>query len=371
MACRIAFVTEYCPPYRTGFYERFDERFNSHVFFCATKESWRAFGQFDYSELTSVQLRDRYRVAPSLWVRLIRYDPDVVIGGPVEGYAGQAAYLYAKATRKPFVLWTGAWHLPHTTLRTVSFPLVKRAYLGADAVAVYGPHIRDYVTDLGVDPDVVEIAWNTVDLDRFSTANEERIQSLQREYNINPSDDVILYVGRLVKEKGIDYLLEGYKHVRSQLSNRTHLLIVGDGDRRKQLEASAHGIEDVHFTGYVENTDLPNYYHLSTVFVLPSITTDIFREPWGLVVNEAMSAGLPILTSSSVGAANGGLVEYGENGYIVPERNPTAIADRLEAILEAHDPEVMGAKSQRIISDFTFDRMVDGFEAAIDQALYH
>lgn len=365
---KVALVTEYCPPYRTGFYETFADTYDTHVVFCATKETWRAFGDFEYTELPNFAVRDRYHVAPRLAATLRRIDPDVIVGTPVEGFGGQGAYLYARATGTPFVLWTGEWHLPLTTLRTATFPLVRRLYHGADAIAVYGPHIESYLTDLGVDPEKISLAWNTVDTERFAPPHdEEELRRVRADNDIPEDAPLALFVGRLVREKGVDYLLRAFENVHEAWSGteQPHLLIVGEGDQRETLEASVESNPAVTFAGYVDNERLPAHYGAADVFVLPSVRTEIFREPWGLVVNEAMSAGTPVIATGQVGAAAAGVVDHGTNGFVVPERNITALAERLEQVLSSPERRAdLGTNARETIQHYDFERMVDGFTDA-------
>ena len=365
---RVAVVTEFCPPYRTGFYELFADRYDAKLFLCNTRESWRAFGDFPHAELAGVDLRDRYRVTPAVFARLRRYDPDVVVGAPVEGFGGQSSYLYARATDTPFVLWTGEWHVPLTTLRTATFPLVRRVYRGADAIAAYGPHVREYLADLGVDESKVHLAWNTVDTAKFASPPADRGAALRDAHGLPADAPVLLYVGRLVKEKGVGYLLDAFERVRGRAERDPHLVVVGDGDRRDALEARAAGVGSVTFAGYVDNDDLPGYYALADAFVLPSVQTAEFREPWGLVVNEAMSAGTPVVATGQVGAAAGGLVSHGENGFVVPERNPAALADPLERLVDDDDlSDRLGERAREDVADYDYERMLSGFTAAFEQ----
>lgn len=374
MAESLAFITNYCPHYRTGFFERFDARlapsFDCTVYFTDAKTEWQAYGSFDYRSLKNIDLHPHYRIAPTLLYHLWRQDPDVIVGGPLEQFAGQASYLYAKLTGTPFVLWTGEWRLPQTTLRTTTFPLINRIYHGADALAVYGPHIRDYVTDLGVDPEHVHIAWNTTDVERFKNPDPDAITSVRDSLDIPQDAPVVMFVGRHVKEKGLEFLIEAFRMVVEEVEPNPYLILVGDGDRHDELRKRATDLETVLFPGYVDNDELPPYYGLADVFVLPSILTEEFREPWGLVVNEAMGAGIPVIATSEVGAAAAGMIKDGENGYIVPERNSTVLADRISRILS--DPSVrkeMAAAASETIEKYDFDRMVDGFEDAIMDAM--
>ncbi|GAB7013709.1 glycosyltransferase family 4 protein [Halolamina salina] len=366
---RVAIVSEFCPPYRTGFYEAFADRFESKVFFCNTKESWRAFGQFPYLELSNYELRDRYAVAPGVFGALREYNPDVIVGSPVEGFGGQASYLYARVTGTPFVLWTGEWHLPLTTLRTTTFPLVSRIYEGADAIAVYGPHIEHYLADLGVDRDKVSVAWNTVDTTKFASSERDPGE-LRRELGIPSDSPIALFVGRMIESKGVRYLIDAFKAVRWRTDAEPHLLLVGDGDDYDAFKRQAEDVPNTTLTGYVDNDDLPAYYALADCFVLPSVQTAIFREPWGLVVNEAMSSGTPVIATGQVGAAAAGVVEDGVNGYVVPERNARALADRLASLLDdSEKAATFGNRARERIREFDYERMVDGMAEAIETAV--
>lgn len=366
---RVAIVSEYCPPYRTGFYEEFADRHESKIFFCATRESWRAFGDFPYAELGGVQVRDRYQLAPGLFRGLRKYDPDVIIGSPVEGFGGQASYLYARVTGTPFVLWTGEWHLPLTTLRTTTFPLVSQIYRGSDAIAVYGPHIAEYLEDLGVDRSKITVSWNTVDISKFATTARDT-ESLRGKVGIPSGNPVAMYVGRMVRSKGIRYLIEAFEMVQKQMEEEPHLLLVGDGDDYDEFQRQAADVENVTFAGYIDNEELPAYYDLADCFVLPSIQTAVFREPWGLVVNEAMSSGTPVIATGQVGAAAGGLVVDGKNGYVVPERNSRVLSDRLHMLLsDSKRVSEFGRRAKERVWQFDYARMVDGMEEAIEIAI--
>lgn len=366
---RVAIVSEFCPPYRTGFYEEFTDRFDSKVFFCDTKDSWRAFGDFPYVELSNIQLRDRYAIAPSLFLALRRYDPDVIVGSPVEGFGGQASYAYSVATGTPFILWTGEWHLPLTTLRTITFPLISRIYRGADAIAVYGPHIKQYLVDLGISDRKISIAWNTVDTSKFESPQEDT-RELKKELNIPLDSPICLFVGRMVRSKGVQYLIDAFDEVRDQVDSEPHLLLVGDGDDYDAFERQASEVPNSTLTGYVDNDQLPAYYAAADCFILPSVQTAVFREPWGLVVNEAMSSGTPVIATGQVGAAAGGIVEHGVNGYVVPERNSSALADRLQELLEDDKRATeFGKRAKEQIRTYDYERMVDGIEESIETAV--
>jgi glycosyltransferase involved in cell wall biosynthesis len=141
-----------------------------------------------------------------------------------------------------------------------------------------------------------------------------------------------------------------------------YLLYAGEGAERFRLEAAARdgGLDGIRFLGFQNQTELPRLYELADVFVLPSEW-----EPWGLVVNEAMNAGKPVIVTDKVGAAVD-LIEDGENGFVVPVGDISALAHRIDSV--ARYPEVarrMGECSLRRISEWNFACDAEGLLAAL------
>ncbi len=124
--------------------------------------------------------------------------------------------------------------------------------------------------------------------------------------------------------------------------------------------------------GHVPQDDLPAELARATCLVLPSVTTAETNEPWGLVVNEAMHAGLPVVATDAVGAAVGGLVRDGENGYVVPERNPERLGEAMQRLLGDRDAAArMGRQARVDAAEFNYDRMADAFQGAVEYAVQH
>ena len=151
------------------------------------------------------------------------------------------------------------------------------------------------------------------------------------------------------------------------------LLIVGDGSMRQRLKdlVLEQGLqESTRFVGYVSPEEALTYYATADLFVLPSITMPSGKEPWGLVVNEAMNQGLPVIATEAVGAAAGGLVQSGINGFVVPERDCPALTQAIDRIMADDNlQEKMSANALRIVAGWDNERMVKGFEQAIEYAI--
>jgi glycosyltransferase involved in cell wall biosynthesis len=116
----------------------------------------------------------------------------------------------------------------------------------------------------------------------------------------------------------------------------------------------------------VSPAQLRNFYAAADVLVLPSIPTPTFREPWGLVANEAMNRGLPVIASDAVGAAAGGLVADGRNGLIVPAGDPVALAAALQQLAgDAVLRTCLGQAGREDVSAYTYEAWAAGFSDAL------
>ena len=138
---------------------------------------------------------------------------------------------------------------------------------------------------------------------------------------------------------------------------------MGEGKERERLEqyTRERGLSNVFFAGFANQTDLPRYYALSDIFVLPSR-----RDNWGLVVNEAMNFELPIITSDAVGSSYD-LVKPGENGFVFPTGDVTTLSLLLDRLI-ADEPlrKKMGKRSGEIIKRFNFEEAVSGVLSALN-----
>jgi glycosyltransferase involved in cell wall biosynthesis len=119
--------------------------------------------------------------------------------------------------------------------------------------------------------------------------------------------------------------------------------------------------DSIRFIGFRNQSELPGLYDLCDVFVLPSE-----REPWGLVVNEAMNAGKPVVVSDRVGAGPD-LVEEGVNGFVYPAGDVAALADRLRRLIDnADNRTAMGARALEKVARLDFNADREGLLAALD-----
>jgi glycosyltransferase involved in cell wall biosynthesis len=246
----------------------------------------------------------------------------------------------SRARGLPFVLWTGMWYHPQSRFHRLSRPLTEAIYRQAGAIVGYGEHVRRFVLRTpGVAPTKVFVAGQAVEPETFAAVPPA-----------NGDSNRVLFVGQLKHAKGIADLLAAWAGIDEPEAT---LRVVG-----------------MQLVGYMPQARLPAELANARCLVLPSITTAVDREPWGLVVNEAMHAGRPVVVSDAVGAAAGGLVRQGENGLIVPEQQPNALRDALEALLSDRERvRQMGEQARSDAARFTHERMAAAFEQAVAHAV--
>ncbi len=310
-------------------------------------------------------LRHDYPVTPGVLGALRTTAPDVVVVTGWSTFASQAALAWCRLRRVPYVLLVSShdddprpgWR------RAVKNAVVPRVVRGASGALVLGARSRASLVARGAPPDRVRVFANTVDVEEWGRridALAPRRAELRAGLGASAEDVVFLSVARLVPEKGLDVLVEA---AASAGVPELLLVVAGDGPERTALEelAAARAVR-LRVLGDVAWDELPGVYAAADVFALVSRS-----EPWGVVVNEAAAAGLPLVLSDRVGAAPD-LLEDGANGVLVPAGEAGATGEALRRL--AGDPalrERMGQCSRASMRGRGYEPSVDAFvEAALD-----
>ena len=189
-------------------------------------------------------------------------------------------------------------------------------------------------------------------------------EALRQELNLEPGRPVILFASKLQGRKRCIDLVEAYIRLSPSpgIDPYAYLLIVGDGEERTNVENRIResGLDSIRMLGFRNQSELPRFFDLCDLFVLPSI-----HEPYGLVVNEVMNAARPIVVSDQVGC-QADLVQNGVNGFVYPALHVEALAEKL-AFLLTNEPlrKSMGENSLRLIQKFSFEQDVLGLRQAL------
>jgi glycosyltransferase involved in cell wall biosynthesis len=306
-----------------------------------------------------------------------------------------AAWAGARRAGVPVILWASLWAHPRTVAHAFSYPALARLYRSADAVVTYGPHVSAYVRARGARN--VHIARQSVDNEFWA-----RVPSVAEVDSATappwPSRAAVkfLFAGRPVREKGVGVLLDAWS-LSGLVAPSAALVLAGVGSsppwipaggaargsttrRGRRILAAAGrlvgraagpgaceaGTDEVLCLDPLRPPQLRSVYAAADVLVVPSIATRTFREPWGLVINEAMNRNLPVIVSDAVGAAAGGLVRDGRNGLVVPAGDPYALAAALRRLAaDAPLRARLGAAGAADVRAYTHDAWAEGFSHAL------
>jgi glycosyltransferase involved in cell wall biosynthesis len=277
------------------------------------------------------------------------------------------AMLAAKALGLPVITRVESWLGDRN--RSGARLAMKQAFFRVlrgltDAVLAVGTHNAEYWKHyMGEHFPIFLMPYavnNSYFSDRTANASAGRVE-LQRELGLDAERPVLLFASKLQERKHCDHLLEAYVQLRHETSLAPQLVIVGDGEMRSSLETRAResGVDSIVFAGFRNQGELPRFFDLSTVFILPSGS-----EPWGLIVNEAMASGLPVIVTDEVGSAID-LVRQGENGYVYPMGNIAALKDAIAATLAPGVAASMGLRSRERMSTWSYREDVEGLRAAV------
>jgi len=269
-----------------------------------------------------------------------------------------AAWAGARAGRRPLVLWASLWAHPATAAHALSYLPLRRLYRSADAVVTYGPHVSAYVRAAGARN--VHVAPQSVDGAFWSApqAGEPAVAGWPADADVR-----FVFAGRDDPAKGLAVLLAAWRSAPATAA----LVIAGaTGPRGADVRADAAGARRPLWLGPLAPAQMREVYAASDVLVIPSIATRTFREPWGLVVNEAMSRGLAVIASDAVGAAAGGLVRHGETGLVVPAGDAAALARSIATLAgDRALREQLGEAGRRAVSAYTHEAWARGFSEAL------
>jgi glycosyltransferase involved in cell wall biosynthesis len=341
----VLFITGHVPAYRVEGLRRLHEREGIEVALFGGRSLHGGPGQPPQLPFPSVS------VAPhELWGLAAGGRHRAVVCSTAGRVAPLAGWAGARRAGVPVILWTSLWAHPATPAHALGYLPLRRLYASADAVVTYGPHVSAYVRARGAGN--VHVAPQAVDNDFWRTAPSGQLPGPGWPAQASTR---FLFVGRDSREKGLAVLAEAWERagVRSDIA-----LVLAGG-------AAVEGPHTVSL-GAVEPTRLRDVYAACEVLVIPSIATRTFREPWGLVVNEAMNQGLAVIASDAVGAAAGGLVRDGANGLVVPAGDAGALAGAIERM--ADDPQLrarMGVRGSEDVRAYDHDSWAGGFSAAL------
>lgn len=364
---RVALLTNFVAPYRVPLFRAMRDQLGTLRIFASTRMEGNRQWTVDWTDLDVVVQRtitlrrawkhQRFTDSYELHVpydtipQLSRYQPDVIITGEF-GLRTLQAIAYAKTKRIPVIVWaTLTEHLERS--RNTARQMLRRGIVRAvDRLIVNGESGASYVRHIGADPQRIVTISQTADLSEFISLPLDRDPAISRR---------LLCVGMVSQLKGSDLLLQAleawaHDHPDRQLS----VIFVGEGPLRPQLQQKALPANvTVEWAGVVPYDALPAWYARAGMLVFPTQ-----GDEWGLVVNEALAAGLPVIGSEYSQAVTE-LVKDGENGWRFRPDDPQAIATALERALATPEDTLrqMRISARATVQHLTPQRMAAAFGA--------
>ena len=375
MTRRTVILTEIIAPYRIPVFNALAGRagVDLHVIFLAETDhalrQWHIYTdeiRFSYEVLPSWRLRAGKRsllVNRGLWSALDAANPQTILCGGYNYPASWEALWWARRHKVRFVLWTESNQRDKRS-GGATLEWLKRYYVSScNAFVVPGKSSFAYLRTLGASEQAIFTAPNAVDNTFFATQAEKvKRQPAAFREKFGLPWRFLLFVGRLVPEKGVFDLIQAYAKLESVVRSEVGLVFAGDGASKEALSERAKLIEPgmIFFPGFAQREDLAGFYALAEAFILPT-----HSDPWGLVVNEAMACGLPIVVTNVAGCA-ADLVEDGWNGYVVPPADPSRLSAAIRSLLcQPERTQQMRARSSERIQAYSPQACAHGMAAAV------
>ena len=346
----VLFLTNHVPPDRVGAFQALHRAQEIELAIYGGRLHHAVAGVADPGvPFSEVRQREAYALATSGAHR-------GVIATSAGRVAPLAAYAGARRAGIPFLWWTGIWAQVRTPAHLAAIPLTRAIERRADAVVVYGSHVGDHVRGHGARN--VHVAPQAVDAAFWGAAGD----AAQARATAGDPAFLVLFAGRDIPGKGLRVLLDAW----GRGAFATHGAVLALAGIDPGSDPLPPGVLAL---GRLDPEHLRNFHAAADVLVVPSIPAPAFREPWGLVVNEAMHQGTPVIATDAVGAAAGGLVRDAATGLVVPAGDADRLAGAIERLHE--HPELratLGAAGREAVAAHTFDAWAAGFSAALQGA---
>ena len=359
-------VTDIPTPWRETVHEIVHHRLGDdfHVVYCKDNEKKRlwTFRHGNHPKTLLKALTFKFRgterfLNVGIFPFILRHRPSVVVCFALDPTI-ILAFLASKIIRAKIVFLYDSWagrelgiNLLQKTARKVTFTRVVDVFIGASKQTLelykhYNPKLN---------PDSLFLSWLCADNDFFLKAMQE---------NPQPRDYDIMFSGRIVKLKNPAFFARIAIEVKKKIGH-CRVLIIGDGDpdlKNQMFQELREGDVDFTYEGFVKHERLPELYCRAKLLLLPTS-----MDCWGVVINEAMVSGTPVITTAMTAAA-GELVKHGVNGLVLPMKEDEWVAHTASLLSDPEKLTVMADAARKDVASFTFENAAEGMIGAIEYA---
>lgn len=381
MKLKIGVLTNMPTPYRRAMWSEYLKVDSAQMtyFYCSEKENDRYWEVSKNEKVNEIYLKGfTLKNTVHFNFEIIRYvrSYDAWIIGGYNTVTAQVLIILCKLFNIPYILMVDGINPQKLDVADNGFKnRLKKFYItGQTASLANGTVGRKMMLKYGMNQERIFNQFLTVDINSFIKQKQYQNkfnEEIRYKYSISNDEIVLLYVGRLIKDKGIQDAINVINKLREQ-KIPIKLLIVGEGNYRKSLESLSNSKTGIIFTGEISYDELPKYYYASDILILPT-----YDDVWGLTINEGMACGLPIITTNAAGAY---LDLIKNNGYVYEAGNETDLercifecigvvkksfkSDQIELVKRRL--KMLGEQSVSIISEFSFDNSVKEFGKLIN-----
>ena len=351
---RVLYLTNIPSPYRVEFFNELTKYMDVTVAFELRNaknrdEAWQSGENYKFKAVFMKPLITRTESAycPEVFKLLKEFKSDIIVVGGYATPTGMAAILYLKAKKIPFYLNCDGGFASNDSLfkkKVKTFFIGSANYylstgVGADKYLVYYGAKKERIYHYSFS------SLREEDIEAAVNRRDEKVR-LRNELGISEKN-MIVFVGSFIHRKGIDILLKASTNMVD-----TAVVLIGGSDISGYKEIISEKFRvHIYPVGFKNKEEIKKYYQAADLMVLPT-REDI----WGLVINEAMAQGLPVVTTNRC-LAGLTLVENGENGYIVPVEDIEATKTAIEKVFEGDNASEFGKKSLEEIKNYTIERM--------------
>ncbi|MCA9025595.1 MAG: glycosyltransferase family 4 protein [Planctomycetaceae bacterium] len=234
----------------------------------------------------------------------------------------------------------------------------------ANRVICIGTSAKEAYEEFGLAEDKLDVLPYCCDVERYDHVNPSTVEVVRQRHQL-AGRTVFLFSGQMIERKGVDTALRAFEQVARQHQDVSFILL-GDGPLRSSLmsQVSEDHRSQIHFPGHIAQEELPAYFAAADVFVFPSR-----HDGWGVVINEACAARLPVITTRQTGAARD-LVEEGRSGFVLERDDVDGFARSMKYfVTHPEDRESFGARSRELVNAYSPEKGAERFQQAVARAV--
>lgn len=329
---KVLFIANVPSPYRVEFFNKLSEYCDLTVIYERSAASdrhsnWKAKSNNKYKEiiLNSINISNDSSISLGAIKHIKNNNYDIIVSGVYHTITSMLTILYMYSKGINFVLNTDGGFIKSDS--KIKY-MLKKFFISKATWYLSPSDMSDkYLMYYGAkEKTIYRYPFTSISKEEImkETLSEYEKEQLKKELEIK-EENIIITVGQIIPRKGIDVLLNAMKNIKQDIG----VYIIG-GDITKEYKEiiEKYELKNIYFEGFKTKEELEKYYKIADIFILPT-REDI----WGLVINEAMAKGLPIITTDRCNAGIE-LIENGINGFIVKTNNPNEIKVKIEEIIE-------------------------------------